>query len=174
MTNLQTIAEAFAAWNQIEALRQEVDDDTCNRLSSEMSRIEHAAVQLPVTCTLDAWRLLTMTTNEDGDVMVAGDVLFRRARAETAPKAGDTLETVFAAWLAVEARIDGTDDATFARLAEDMKRLEQVADALPVDDPLDVWRKVVMSLVWCDYAHPAAGLLREARAALGIKAPTQH
>lgn len=170
---MQTIAEAFAAWTSIEAQLAGTDDDTFNRLSTEMAQIERAAVLLPVQTAQDVFQLLTMTTDDGSEPTEAADALFRRARVETAPKAGDTLATVFAEWLAVEAQTEGTDDVTFARLADEMKRMEAVAAALPVVDPLDVWRKVVMSLVWCDYAHPAAALLQEARAALGI-APTLH
>jgi hypothetical protein len=122
---VQTIAEAFAAWTQIEAQRQDVDDDTCTRFSSELSRIEQAAIQMPVTSALDSWRLLAMTVTEDGDIRVAGDALFRRARAEIAPKEGDTLATVFAAWLGV------VPDEAFNGLA--IQRNHEPVDQQPVD-----------------------------------------
>lgn len=173
MTSLNAIAEAFAAWTSIEAQLSGTDDDTFNRLSADMAQIECTAVLLLVQTAQDVFQLLTMTTDDAREPTEAADALFRRARVETARRAGDTQATVFAAGLAVDAKLDGTDDATFARLVDEMKHLEEAASALPVVDALDMWRKVVMSLVWSDYAHPAAALVQEARAALGI-APTVH
>lgn len=170
---MQTISEAFAAWTQIEALRQDVDDDTCDRLSSELFQIEQAAVRLPVTSVLDAWRLLTMTTNEDGDVMVSGGALFRRAREEVTSATESPLAAIFGQWLPLAQKsADGT--ATEADIDRDLS-LVDVAAKLPTVEPLDVWRKVAMVMdITARHTGAEAVLMQEARAALGIKAPTQH
>ncbi|MDM7933023.1 hypothetical protein [Tabrizicola sp.] len=62
---MQTIAEAFTAWTQIEAQFPEADEVTFNHLAQEQARIEDAAVLLPVTSALDGWRLIAMTTEDE-------------------------------------------------------------------------------------------------------------
>jgi hypothetical protein len=52
---MPTISEAYAAWTEIEVQCQDVDGDTCTRLASELSRVEQATVQVPVTCQLGGW-----------------------------------------------------------------------------------------------------------------------
>ena len=170
---MQTISEAFAAWTEIEAQRQDVDDDTCTRFASELSRIEHAAIQMRVTSALDSWRLLAMTVTEDGDIRVAGDALFRRAREEVTAAVPSALTAIFDQWLPLAQKsADGT--ATDADIERDLS-LVDVAAKLPTVKPLDVWRKVAMVMdVTARHTGAAAALMQEARVALGIKAPTQH
>lgn len=110
MTNVQTIAEAFAAWTQIEAQLPEADEATLNRLAQEQPRIEDAAVLLPMTSALDGWRLIAMTTEDGGDVTATADALFRRARKEAlSPAPQCPLAAIFDQWLPLAQKsADGT------------------------------------------------------------------
>lgn len=174
MKPVQTISEAFAAWSQIEAQLSKVDDATFNRLAQEQARIEDAAVLLPVTSAQDGWRLLAMTTEDGGDVTATADALFRRAREEAlSPAPESPLAAIFDQWLPLAQKsADGT--ATDADIDCDLS-LVAAAATLPTVEPLDVWRKVAMVMdVTAIHKGAAAALMQEARAALGIKAPTCH
>jgi hypothetical protein len=170
---MQTIAEAYAAWTAIEAQFPVFDDETLIRLAKEKTRIEEAAVLLPVTSPLDGWRLLAMTTEPDGDVTYTADALFRRAREEASAATQSPLAAIFDQWLPiVQKSADGT--ATDADIDRDLS-LVATAAKLPTVEPLDVWRKVAMVMdVTARHTGAEAVLMQEARAALGIKAPTQH
>jgi hypothetical protein len=170
---MQTISEAFAAWTEIEAQFPVDDDATLIQLAEEQARIEDAAVLLPVTSALDGWRLLAMTTEADGDVTATADALFRRAREEVAAATESPLAGIFDQWLPLAQRsADGT--ATDADIERDLSLVDEAAK-LPTVEPLDVWRKVAMVMdVTARHMGAEAALMQEARAALGIKAPTQH
>lgn len=173
---MQTIAEAFNAWTNIEAQLAGTDDDTFNRLSAEMARIERAAVLLPVRSAQDVFQLLAMTTDDSSEPTEAAEELFRRARVEAAPKeaAETTLASIFARWLPL-ARKSAEGRATEAEITEDLNLVDAAA-ALPAVEPLDIWRKVAMAFDVTDHRHAgaAAALMQEARAALGIPTPTRH
>ncbi|MFP5481140.1 MAG: hypothetical protein ACLGIE_15855 [Alphaproteobacteria bacterium] len=171
---MQTIAEAFTAWTQIEAQLPEADEATFNQLAQEQARIEDAAVLLPVTSALDGWRLIAMTTEDGGDVTATADALFRRAREEAlSPAPESPLAAIFDQWLPLAQKsADGT--ATDADIHRDLSLVDAAAK-LPTVEPLDVWRKVAMVMdVTARHTGAEAALMQEARAALGIKAPTQH
>ncbi|WP_374646645.1 hypothetical protein [Tabrizicola sp.] len=171
---MQTIAEAFAAWNVIEAQLSQADDATFTRLAQEQAQIEDAAVALPVTCAVDGWRLLAMTTEEGRDVTATADALFRRAREEAEAAAQSPLAAIFDQWLPLAQKsADGL--STEAEIDADLTLVRMAAD-LPAVEPLDIWRKVAMVFDVTEPRHAgaAAALMQEARAALGLTAPTQH
>mgnify|MGYP001765409129 CR=1 FL=1 len=170
---MQTISEAFAAWTAIEAQFPVTDDATLIRLAEEMTRIEEAAVLLPVMSALDGWQLLAMTTEAGGDVTSTADALFQRAREEAAACQQSPLAGIFDQWLPLAQKsAEGT--STDAEIARDLS-LTAAAVVLPTVEPLDLWRKVAMAFdVTACHKGAAAALMQEARAALGIKAPTQH
>lgn len=171
---MQTITEAYAAWTQIEAQRQVADDGTCDRLASELCRIEEAAVRLPVTTAQDLWRLMAMTVAAHEDPTIIGETLFHRARTEATLTEESPLATIFDQWLPAARRsADGT--ATDAEVEQIVDLVDRAAE-LRTTGPLDLWRKVAMVLDVTDHRHAGAtaALMREARAVLGIEAPTQH
>jgi hypothetical protein len=173
---MQTISEAFAAWAAIEAQLPGTDDATFNRLAEEQARIEDAALHLPVTSALDAFRLLAMTCDQGSDPTLAAEALFRRAREEASSLAlkAPTLSAVFERWLPLARKTqDGT--ATEAEVAEDLA-LVRLAAQMPATDALDVWRKLAMVFDITDPGRTGAEaqVMAEARAALGITEPVQH
>jgi hypothetical protein len=127
---MQTISEAFAAWTAIEAQFPVTDDATLIRLAEEKTRIEDAAVLMPVTSALDGWRLLAMTTEAGGDVTRTADALFQRAREEATEARQSPLAEIFDQWLPL-AQKSAVGTATDADIDRDLSLVDAAANLQP-------------------------------------------
>ncbi len=176
MIDFQTIPQAFAAWGDTEARLHTVSSEDWFKVADEQAAIEDAAVRLPVRTASEMWQLLSIVAKPSRDVTSATEELLRRAQAEASVAVANStdLGMIFDRWLPL-AEAAQMPDASEEQI-EASNALAAEAMWLTANDPLDIWRKVAMALDITDRFHTgaAATLLREAGAALGIKADQSH
>lgn len=97
---------------------------------------------LPVRTPAETWQLLAIVAKPGSDMTTAADQLLRRAQAEASATTAnaDRLTLLFDRWLRMTraAQAPGATD----QQNRQCNSLADKAIAIPISDPLDIWRKV--------------------------------